>query len=306
VIGQSPVAVVDWASNTYGSLEAPLFQNAHVAVLDHKGNAPDYVNPIGYAFAGGAAATQLSIPFAFKRLGAKSAVFFTRDFPAATAGAPVFATGLHNAGLKNLGVVAFPTNTTDFSPYAFKIKQLGADAVYMNTAFAQTAGIMKAAAQIGLKPMWGLIGGTITDVGLAQLPDQGEGLIAGNPTPSWRAKDPATRRFNREMTAAGFAADDARHRGGFAMAAWYDVYAFAGIARQVKGELTNESFLKELPKAKPVTLSALLTFDPRKRGPASFPRMFGSKIWFTVAHNGTLVPEPKLAPVVGLAANHLR
>jgi branched-chain amino acid transport system substrate-binding protein len=306
-IGANPAAIIRWASNTYGSLEAPLFQQAKIPVFDNQGNPGDLVNPIGWGINAGPAANQLATPFAFKKLGLKSAVFFTRDFPAATAGYPVFATACKNAGIKNLGIVAFPTGTTDYSPYAFKIKNLGADAVWMNTAFAQSIGIMKAAAQIGLKPTWAINGGNVTDVGLTQLPDQGNGLLLANPTPSWRdAKLAGVKRFNTEMTKAGFAADDTRHRGGYAMASWLDVYAFANVAKQIKGPITSSTVLRQLSLSKPIDLFGLTTFAPKKKGPASFPRMFGSRVYFAVARNGTIVPEPKLAPVDGLKANHLR
>jgi branched-chain amino acid transport system substrate-binding protein len=306
-VDEHAVAAIFWHDNTYASLDAPIFASAKIPVFDFNGNPPDFVPSIGWGISGGPAVNQLATPTAFKRLGAKTVAFFTRDFPAATAGAPVVAVGARAAGVKFVGTVAFPTGTTDYSPYALKLKQLGADSVFMNTAFAQTIGIMKAAAQIGYNPIWSINGANVTDEGLAQLPNNGEGLIAGNPSPSWRDTSPGVKEFNKEMTASGIAPDDARHRGGGALAAWIDTYIFAGIAKQIKGPVTNASVYAMLnsKKVKPVNVFGLTTFDPRKKGPTAYPRMFGSTIYYTVAKGGVLVPDTRLKPIVALDVVHL-
>jgi ABC-type branched-subunit amino acid transport system substrate-binding protein len=198
-----------------------------------------------------------------------------------------------------------PGSTTDFAPYAQKLREASADSVMFINSVGVSGGVMRTATSFGLKPLWAHNSGSMGEAEAQQIGAPAEGMLVASVLPSFRDTSYAgVRRWVAEMKAAG--KDDPGLMKPSGENAWLAVYAVAAVAKTIQGNINNVALLAALRKqTRPIDLFGLATFAPGKRGPAAFPRWTSIKTYFETVRNGQVVSwGNQLPPVFPLVLQH--
>jgi ABC-type branched-subunit amino acid transport system substrate-binding protein len=289
---QQKAAAVVGEADLFTPQTLPLLEQAGIPSIGliTFGSPIDTKSEVSYPFTAGTYSAYLALPFGLKQLGDKRIGALSADLPTALSNNDYLKKAIEAAGLEYAGLVKVPTTgVTDYSPYAEKVKRLNADAVVHIATPAQVQGVMKAAQAIGVKTRWAH---SSYAFGEAQAKSVGtaaaEGMLLASPSPSYHSDDiPAIKKYNEEMTAAGHTDPDLKRAAG--INAWLAVHAFADVAKGIEGEITAESVTAALKKGQDVDLQGLATWSPNKTGPADFPRVGSSKMYFVQIKGGKAV-----------------
>jgi ABC-type branched-subunit amino acid transport system substrate-binding protein len=305
-VDDKATAVVGHIS-TLSTLEEPILQQANIPDVGFfsSGNPIDWTNPNMFPMVGGSVAAYMSLPFAMKKLGMKRFVISYQDVPSAATNAKLAKNAAKVAGLNVAGTILLPGSTTDFAPYAQKLRELNPDSVMFINSPGVSGGLMRAATSLGVKPLWSHNTGSIGEAEASQIGAPADGMVLGGTAPTFRDTTyPGIRKFVADMKAAG--KDDPSLMKAVGVNGWLSVYAVAAIAKNVKGNLDNVSLLAALRKQKkPIDLFGLVSFSPGASGPAAFPRWSSIKEYFETVKNGQVVAYgAKLPPVYPLVLQH--
>jgi ABC-type branched-subunit amino acid transport system substrate-binding protein len=286
------VAAVVGHISTLSTLELPVLSGAGIPSVGIAtfGNAIDWTNSYSFPFVGGATAAYISLPFALKKLGKKRFVIVYQDVPSAATNAKLAKNAAQIARLPVAGSFVLPGATTDFAPYAQRLRELQPDAVMFINSPGVSGGLIRAATTFGVRPLWVHNTATIGEPEAAQIGSPAEGMLLAGILPSFRDTQlPAIRRFVAEMRAAGKADDEVNLKPS-GVNGWLSVYAVAEAAKWVKGDVTSASLVRALrAQKKPVNLQGLVTWKPGAKGPAAFPRWSSIKQYFLTVKGGKIV-----------------
>ncbi|WP_230314100.1 ABC transporter substrate-binding protein [Nakamurella alba] len=227
----------------------------------------DYVSPITFPLAPGTFGAYAASPQAFKDGGAKSMVVVTVDLGIGIKQAEVTGAVGEAIGLEVKPMIKVPTQgVTDFTPFAQQVKDSGADAVLIQLGPTGGQAFVKAADAIGLQAQ---LGGTAFSLGQSEGAGLGalaSRLMVTSPYPSTDDLSvDGIARYNKELDDNGVAKDPALRRLA-GLNAWLSVYAAAEVAKTIQGDVTKESMLEALGKAKDIDLFDLVTFSPADLG----------------------------------------
>jgi ABC-type branched-subunit amino acid transport system substrate-binding protein len=303
-VEQGVVAVVGHGS-TLTPLEEPILQSAGIPDVGNWSFASptDWTNPNMFPRTGGSAASVMALPFALKKLGKKRLVIMTTDVPNSVYNGKLVQSAARAAKLPLVGRIVVPGSTTDFSPYAQKMRDLNPDSVVLGGTAGVAGGFMRATYSLGVRPLWSHNAGSIGEPEADQIGPPADGMLLDAPFPSYRdTKYPGIRRWVSEMKAAG--KGDTSLLKPLAVNSWLALHGLAELAKTIKGEVTNVSLTAALRKqTKPINLYGLVSWAPGRKGPAAYPR-WGSPIryYFSTIKNGQLVAYPGLGPVEPLRA----
>jgi branched-chain amino acid transport system substrate-binding protein len=290
------IAVVEHSN--FDGANAPIYGQQNLALLSSGGNAGDYTNPANFSIDAGSSGDHVGAPTGLAKLGLHKLAVVAVDVPAATADIPPIQVAAKAAGMSFVGSVLFPVTATNYSSFALKLKQLGADSAMMVTSFAEATGFIKAADQLGLNNVtWVFPGSTTGEPQIAQLPSDAQSKIfVVSDWPPFRATNlAAVKQFNAEMAASGAAANNpAPLQVDFA--AWMSVHLIAEVANQIKGPVDNKTFLAQLHNTATVNGLGLFTWHPNKvRQVPSQPRLTNGIVYYEVTDGKQLVLSKALA-----------
>ena len=97
---------------------------------------------------------QLLARYAIEQLGARRLGLFYRDDAVGQPSVPGYEQAISEAGAEDVAQISHPVTTTDFTPYAKRLKSSGAEAVVVFAGPDGVAGLQKAARAIGYNPEW--------------------------------------------------------------------------------------------------------------------------------------------------------
>ena len=303
---EEKVAAVIGSGSTLSPLEWPILQQANIPSIGYHtfGNAVDWTNPMSFPFVGGATGAYISIPFAMKKLGKRRFVIIYQDVPSAATNAKLARNASRVAKLNVAGTLLLPGATTDFAPYAQRLREMNPDAAMFINSPGPSGGLIRAATALGLKPLWAHNTGSIGEPEAAQIGSPSEGMLLGGIYPSFRdTSEPGIRRFMADMRAAG-KADDEINLKPLGINGWLSVYAVNEIAKNIRGEINNQTLLAAMRKQrKPINLFGLVSWAPGARGPAAFPRWSSIRQYFLTVKDGKIVSWGKqLQPIQPLVS----
>jgi ABC-type branched-subunit amino acid transport system substrate-binding protein len=303
--GEQGVAAVVGHVSTLTTLEDPILVQAGIPDVGNwpTGQVADYTSPNVFGFAGGSSAAYQSLPFALKKLGKKRFVLVYQDISLATA--KIVKNVTRVAGLPLVGTMVLPGATTDFAPYAEKLRSFNPDSVMMVNSAGVSGGLMRTATSLGMKPLWVHNAGSIGEAEAQQIGAPAEGMLLASSFPSYHdTQDPGIRAWLAELKAAG--KDDPAFFKPTGLAAWLAVHLIAKVGATMKGDVTNTTLMKALrAEKKKINLYGLISYAPGKKGPAAYPRWSSLKEYYLTVKNGQLLPwGPQLPPIDPLAAQH--
>jgi len=296
-VSDGVIAVIG-QSSTLTTLETPILQASGIPDVGNfsSGNAIDWTNPDAFPVVGGVAISYVGFPFAFKALGKKKLAIFFQDVPSAATNAKNASVAARKAGIAYC-LIQLPGATTDFSPYAQKLKDCGADSVEFINSPGVSGGLMRTAASLGITPLWGHNNGSIGEPEAAQIGSVTENMLLAAPFPTYRdTQYPGIKKWVQEMTAAGHATPaDLKPNG---MNSWISLHGLAMIANKMKGGVTASNLLAALrAQKKPLNLYGLAQWAPGVKGPAAFPRWSPNlQVYWLTVKNGQEVSYPGLKP----------
>jgi ABC-type branched-subunit amino acid transport system substrate-binding protein len=286
--------------NTAGLFEIPVLANAGIPDVGNwtTGNPIDWTSPTVFPMAGGSPGAYMALPFAYKKLGKKRLAIVIQDVPASATGGKITKQAAKAAGIPVVGTVLMPGATTDFAPYAQKLRELNPDAVQFITSAGVSGGLMRAAYSLGLRPLWSHNSASIGEAEVQQIGAPAEGMLLSSSFPTYRdTQYPGIRRWVSEMKAAG--KDDVTLLKPLGLDAWLSVYAIKTLSAKIKGEVTAASLVKALrAQKKPLNLFGLVDYAPGTKGPSAYPRWGNIKQYFLIAKNGQEVSWGKALPPV--------
>lgn len=292
-------AIADVMHSNFDAANAPILKAGGLAQLTSGGNAGDYTNPITFPLDPGSIGAYVGTPLGLKKLGKSKLAVVAVDVAAATNNISVIQKAAKAAGITYAGSVVFPLTATDYSPYALKLKQLGADSALMITAFSEASGFIKAAAQLGLTNVrWVFPGATTGQAEIDQLGSaKADALVVGDWPPYGVRTIPAVKQFDTEMASAGHS-PKRNPTTQVEFAAWLSVNVIADVADQVKGRLNKKTFLAKLRKTKSVNALGLFKWHPDATGTVpSEPRLTNGNVYYEVTNSsgqlGLLPSLPK-------------
>jgi ABC-type branched-subunit amino acid transport system substrate-binding protein len=280
------VALVGHVSSA-SNFDIPVYQQAGIPdVGEWTINVSDLANANEFPIAGATTGAYMSIPFAFKKLGKKRMVVVVQDVPASTAAGKIAKNAAKVAGIAVVGTVQMAGSTTDFAPQAQKLRELNPDSVEFITSAGISGGLMRAAASLGVNPLWSHNSASIGEAEVQQIGAPAEGMLLAGSFPTYHdTQYPGIRRWLAEMKAAG--KDDVTQLKQVGLDAWLSVYAIKQLSANIKGELTAASLTKALrAQKKPLDLFGLASYTPGKRGPSVYPRLGSIKTYFLRANGG--------------------
>jgi branched-chain amino acid transport system substrate-binding protein len=276
-----------------------VYQQGGLPLIGPNGDAGDLKNPIQFPLTGGATIGYAALPVMLKRAGVKKVAIMSYNIPAERSLDAIILTAIKRAGLESAGVVNFPPQgTTDFSPYAQKVKSSGADGVIFVTNISIMAANMRALRSLGSNAVFANTSTTVGDAEAASLGSLANGMvIASDLPPNSAAKSvPAVARYLKETKAAGVPTQWTR---GVGLNAWLSVYAVKQLMEGIKGPITRASVLKALHAAKgkrALRVLDLVTWKPgASGGDPKFPRLTNTSVWYAKVKGGKIVlaaPKP--------------
>jgi len=169
-------------------------------------------------------------------------------------------------GIAYAGVVDFPVEgVSDFSPYAAKIVNSGADIVSIPLSIDQAIPLIQAVRALGSKVQFIINSGAFTNADISKNAALVNGLYIVNDVPpinsSTESQFPIIKTFVSQMNAQAAAGnsnaniDDIRS---FALRVWDVLQAQFQIMKDMKGPITASTYLAALNSAKDVSLNGIL------------------------------------------------
>jgi ABC-type branched-subunit amino acid transport system substrate-binding protein len=303
-VEQGVAAVVGHVS-TLAPLEDPILVQGNIPDVGNwpTGQVIEYTSPNIFGYAGGSSAAYQSLPFALKKLGKKRFVLVYQDVALVTA--KIMKNVAKVAGMAPVGTMVLPGSTTDFAPYAEKLRSFNPDSVMMVNSPGVSGGLMRTATSLGLKPLWVHNAGSIGEAEAQQIGAPSEGMLIASSFPSFRdTGDPGIRAWLAEMKAAG--KDDPAFLKPAGLDAWLAVHLIAKVGATMKGDVTNTTLMAALRAAKTkINLYGLVSYAPGAKGPAAYPRWSSLREYYLTVKNGQLVSwGPQLPPIDPMAAQH--
>lgn len=209
-----------------------------------------------------AVATYVSAQRGYKKilLVANSGNPFETTFEAAVSGTA------KRYGLAYAGVVDFPVSgVSDFSPYAAKIVNSGADIVDVSLAINQEVPLIQAVRALGSKVQFITGSGAFTDADITQYASSVNGLYIVNDVPpvnaATEAAFPIIKTFVAQVNAEAATGDSNANVStmrSFALRVWDVLEAQFQIMKGMKGPITAATYLAALNSAKNVSLNGIL------------------------------------------------
>jgi ABC-type branched-subunit amino acid transport system substrate-binding protein len=288
---------------TQSPLIIPILQQANIPIIGARsaGNPIDWTSPVEFPIAGGAASNYQAIPFALKKLGKKRFFVSYQDVPSAATNAKNVLRAAKIAHVPVVGTMVLPGATTDFAPYVQKIRDANPDAVAFINSPGVSGGTIRAAAALGLKPLWVHNAGSIGEPEAAQIGAPSEGMLIISDLPSFRdTQYPGIKHFLLDMKAAGKDGDPVNLKV-TGVATWTAVQAVKAISKSVKGPMTNTSLLTALRAQKTaLNIEGFVNWRPGVKGPAALPRWNIMTDYFATFKNGQSVSWGKQLPAIDL------
>lgn len=273
------VAAVVGQIDVFSTNTLPILEQAGIPSIGFQGagNTIDFTSPAIYPLQGGNPATYGASGSGVEQLGgSKVAVVYT-DVPAGELAGRIIKQSVENTdGVSVAGIIPIPASgISDYSPYAQKIEDMGADSVVLSTSAAFSGPLMKAAAGLGIDPLWLHNGFTFGVAELGQIGDLADDITTMSPfPPSTDADDPGIAQYNKELDAAGIGNEqiDRRPSG---INAWLSVHAAAQVIDSIDGDITAKTVTAALDKQGKIDLFGLLEWEPSVLGGDndSFPRV---------------------------------
>jgi branched-chain amino acid transport system substrate-binding protein len=169
-------------------------------------------------------------------------------------------------GIAYAGVVDFPVaGVSDFSPYAAKIVNSGADIVSIPLSIDQAVPLIQAVRALGSKVQFIINSGAFTDTDIAKNSALVNGLYIVNDVPpisaSTEEQFPIIKTFVSQMNAEAATGDsDAKlsTQRSFALRIWDVLQVQFQIMKGISGPITASSYLAALNSAKDVSLNGIL------------------------------------------------
>jgi ABC-type branched-subunit amino acid transport system substrate-binding protein len=288
----------------------PIWTAAGIVQIGAANTQPAFVQPLNYPFTGASVLNYMSEAAALKKAGAKSLAIVSFSNASALSLAVSMKTAAKAAHLPYKGTVAVPlTPVADYSPYAQKVKDMGADAIGFVTNVAVGFAFVRALQNLGVTKIFPATTGASLGDFEAQTagPDSNGWYVASTvPPPGETESYPALKDYMSETLAVS---DEKKH-GAYGELAWLEVYGFATIAKTIKGDITKDSFRKAIqawPKGKIINVKGIIKWDPNGKGPAITPRLSSTQgqVWLSKVVNQHLVLQSKkpieVFSVLGLA-----
>jgi ABC-type branched-subunit amino acid transport system substrate-binding protein len=287
------VAAMVGFNDIYSTQNIPIYESEKIPLIgtNASGNPIDVTSPDSYPLNLGALGTLMTAPFVLKKHGHKKIATVALDVVAALNYVKPIQGALKAAGLKDAGTIRLPLGVTDYAPYAEKIRSLDADAVIVVTTAGVLPGLFSAATALGVHVQWVANALTVTESVAQRLGSITNGMTLVSPFPPYRAANqyPAVKRWVTELKAAGVP-QTPEMLGGFGLNTWLSVYAFAGVAKNIKGPITNVSVNAALhKKGTAVDLFGMFTWRPNAPGPKAFPRASLANYYECTIKDGQLV-----------------
>lgn len=223
--------------------------------------------PTAFPLTGGipaamAVATSVAAQRGYKKilLVANSGNPFETTFEAAVSGTA------KRYGLASAGVVDFPVaGISDFSPYAAKIVNSGADIVDVTLAINQEVPLIEAVRALGSKVQFITGSGAFTDADITRYASTVNGLYIVNDVPpvnaATEARFPMIKTFVAQVKAEAATGDsdaNASTMRSFALRVWDGLEAQFQIMKGIKGPITAATYLTALNSAENVSLNGIL------------------------------------------------
>jgi ABC-type branched-subunit amino acid transport system substrate-binding protein len=223
--------------------------------------------PTAFPLTGGipaamAVATSVAAQRGYKKilLVANSGNPFETTFEAAVSGTA------KRYGLAYAGVVDFPVaGISDFSPYAAKIVNSGADIVDVTLAINQEVPLIEAVRALGSKVQFITGSGAFTDADITRYASTVNGLYIVNDVPpvnaATEARFPMIKTFVAQVKAEAATGDsdaNASIMRSFALRVWDGLEAQFQIMKGIKGPITAATYLTALNSAENVSLNGIL------------------------------------------------
>ena len=198
---------------------------------------------------------------------------FKKILLVANSGSPfetTFETALSDSAKKNgiayAGVVDFPVaGVSDFSPYAAKIANSGADIVSIPLSIDQAIPLIQAVRALGSKVQFIINSGALTNADITKNASLVNGLYIVNDVPpvnaSTESKFPILKTFVSQMNAEAATGDSDANLNdlrSFSLRIWDVLQAQFQIMKGMKGTITASSYLAALNSAKDVSLNGIL------------------------------------------------
>ncbi len=169
-------------------------------------------------------------------------------------------------GLAYAGVVDFPVSgISDFSPYAAKIVNSGADIVDVSLAINQEVPLIEAVRALGSKVQFITGSGAFTDADITQDASTVNGLYIVNDVPpvnaATEARFPMIKTFVAQVKAEAATGDSDANVStmrSFALRVWDGLEAQFQIMKGMKGPITAATYLAALNSAENVSLNGIL------------------------------------------------
>ena len=223
--------------------------------------------PTAFPLTGGipaamAVATSVAAQRGYKKilLVANSGNPFETTFEAAVSGTA------KRYGLAYAGVVDFPVaGISDFSPYAAKIVNSGADIVDVTLAINQEVPLIEAVRALGSKVQFITGSGAFTDADITRYASTVNGLYIVNDVPpvnaATEARFPMIKTFVAQVKAEAATGDSDANVStmrSFALRVWDGLEAQFQIMKGMKGPITAATYLTALNSAQNVSLNGIL------------------------------------------------
>jgi ABC-type branched-subunit amino acid transport system substrate-binding protein len=169
-------------------------------------------------------------------------------------------------GIAYAGVVDFPVaGVSNFSPYAAKIVNSGADIVSIPLSIDQAIPLIQAVRALGSKVQFIINSGAFTNADVAKNSALVNGLYIVNDVPpvntATESQFPIIKTFVSQMSAESATGDSDANLDNvrsFALRIWDVLQAQFQIMKDMKGPITASSYLAALNSAKDVSLNGIL------------------------------------------------
>lgn len=268
--------------------------NAGIACIGGTGQQQDFELKNQFPLNGGVSTAYASLPFALKAMGAKKVAIGVFGAVAQSALVKAIQESAKKAGLPDPPLIIYPPQpSTDYSPFAQKLKSLGADAMIGYLFDYQTSGTLKALNDIGYQAKIANSNGTYGPNEVKALGGLGSNLVLGSGLPP--SGSPQLKAFDADLDAIGA---PKQYRRGFGPEAWLAVYGFKAVAEGMKGPITSQSVLDTLtswPKDKPIDVQGLVKWAPSSNGPWTLlPRLTDPNGYILKVDNGNISLDKQL------------
>jgi ABC-type branched-subunit amino acid transport system substrate-binding protein len=286
--GQSAGAVAAYSNSCYTACQN--LNTAGLPFINAVSQPQDASLTNEFPWSNGATGSAIALPFALKRAGAHKVAVVAIDLPPGVAKGQLEAQAAKRAGLQVAGTVLFPATTTDYSPFAEKVKQSGADSVMFVAGLAEVTSAIGAMQALGLNLKYGTFEPSLTTAVANTLGAAGKEIVTASMVPPATATTiPAIKQFISEAKAAGVT--NSAEWDSWTIWSWATAHAIANALEKVKGTITAASFLKTLqtwPAGTTIDVAGLTKWDPSAKGSSAdgAARAGNGAQWLTTYANG--------------------